>query len=311
MARNTAGRATEATKRTTGTKEETRNTGMGRDRSMNRIVRWVVGAGVLAWFACDVATLGGADRTPVAAGKKALKIHMISGSKEYKSAESLPAFKDYLEKNYDIQCTISLAQDGGTTVPDLDKLDGADVLLIFCKRMKLPPDQMEKIKAWFKASKPAIGVRTASHAFQPWLEMDKEIFGGSYDMHGSAETVDVKIEDKNRDHAILKGVTAWTRPGKLYRNKANAPDTITLLTGAGQTSKDAQPVAWARVYDKDKDARAFYTSMGFVHDFQNANFARIMVNAIHWVSKREAPEFKPLPEPGASKPTGEAAVPAK
>jgi len=238
---------------------------------------------------------------PAAGGEKPApaarppRVHMISGSKEYKSAESLPAFAAYLARSCGIACTVSLADDGGKDIPDLDKLDGADVLLIFCRRNKATGGDLEKIKAWFAAGKPAIGIRTASHAFQGFLEMDKQVFGGSYKGHGGGETVDVKLDEKNAAHPILKGVEPWTREGKLYRNKDNATDTVTLLTGTGAKSKDVEPVAWARVYDKDKDGRCFYTSMGYVHDFGNANFARLLVNAIHWVAARPAPKFEPPP----------------
>ncbi len=215
-----------------------------------------------------------------------LHVHMISGSKAYQSEPSLKAFAAYLEKELGATCTFSLGSDRGKDLPNLDALGSADVLVVFCRRQKVPEDQLKKIKDWCAAGKPVVGIRTASHAFQDWLAMDKEIFGGSYKGHGKGEPVQVKVHEANQDHPILEGVEPWTRDGALYRNPDNAGDAILLLTGTGANSGDTQPVAWARVYDKKKDARAFMTSMGYPHDFKNENFRRLLVGAIRWTAKR-------------------------
>ena len=53
-------------------------------------------------------------------------------------------------------------------------------MLLFTKRLELPADQLELVKKYCLAGRPIVGLRTASHAFQNWLELDHEIFGGSY-----------------------------------------------------------------------------------------------------------------------------------
>ena len=255
---------------------------------MGRLMAMCLGA-VIAGGAALGAPLGAgraADPKPAAA---TLKVHMISGSREYQSEPSLKAFKEYLEKRFPIACTLSLGQDGGSDLPGLEAMDAADLLIIFCRRQKVPQDQLDRVKKWFEAGKPALGIRTSSHAFQGWLEMDKAIFGGSYRGHGSGEEVQVRIEQKNKDHPILAGVQEWVRPGKLYHNAANAEDTVTLLAGTGQKSKQTEPIAWCRVYDQAKDARCFYTSMGYPHDFENENFKTLLTNAIYWATKRQKP----------------------
>ena len=102
------------------------------------------------------------------------------------------------------------------------------------------------------------------------------------------------MEQKARDHPILAGMKDWTRPGRLYRNPNLAKDVTVLLTGTGK--RDKQPLAWARVYDKDKDGRSFYTSMGLPGDFKNETFRKLLVNAISWTAKRKL-EPKPKAEP--------------
>jgi len=215
----------------------------------------------------------------------AMKIHMISGSKQYESEKSLTAFKAYLEEHYRIRCTLSLAKDKGSEIPGIEALDDADILLVFCRRVTMPSEQLERIKVWCDAGKPVIGIRTASHAFQNWLEFDKVVLGGDYKGHGGDEEVQVLIEEKAGSHPILAGLKAWTRMAKLYRNPNLAEDVTVLMTAISK--KDRQPIAWCRVYNREKDGRSFYTSMGFPHDFENENFNRMLINAISWVAKRE------------------------
>ncbi|MEM9657776.1 MAG: hypothetical protein AAF961_05390, partial [Planctomycetota bacterium] len=49
-----------------------------------------------------------------------LAVHMISGSKEYRSEESLRILKDRLKKNYRVRVTGSWVYDGATDLPGVD-----------------------------------------------------------------------------------------------------------------------------------------------------------------------------------------------
>ena len=63
------------------------------------------------------------------------------------------------------------------------------------------------VKKYVKSGKPIVGIRTASHGFQNWLEMDKDVFGGDYKGHfGAGPKCEVKIAEKAKDHPVLKGV---------------------------------------------------------------------------------------------------------
>ncbi len=212
-----------------------------------------------------------------------LRIHMISGSREYKSEPSLKAWQKHLEATYKVLCTLTLGRDKGKELPGIGALEKADLLVVFCRRISAPDEQTRKVKAWCKAGKPVIGLRTASHAFQNWLAFDKEVLGGSYKGHGGPEQgILAQINDAAKDHPVLAGLKSWTRPGKLYRNPNLRPDTMLLITGIGQ--KDKQPIAWSNAYN---GGRAFYTSMGFPLDFENENFRRLMLNAIEWTTQKK------------------------
>jgi type 1 glutamine amidotransferase len=212
-----------------------------------------------------------------------LKVCMLSASNEYKSDESLAAYKKYLEENFNVSCSIAVGKEKGTELTGLEALDTSDVLFVFTRRLTLPDDQIQKIKKHCESGKPVIGVRTASHAFQNWLEFDKDVLGGNYKNHfGAGPITQVEIVEAAKDHPILAGVKPFTSPSSLYRNTGQ-PETAKLLM-TGQIPGNKEPLTWTHEY---KGGRVFYTSLGGTDDFKNDNFIKMLTNALAWVSKRE------------------------
>ncbi len=215
----------------------------------------------------------------VPAHAKPLAIHMLSGSKEYKSEESLKLWSEHLKQNYGFKSTISWGTDKITFVENLESMDKADVLVVFCRRWELEGEQAKRIRDWCESGKPILGIRTASHAFQFFLEFDQEILGGDYEGHdGGGVEVQITRNEENTGHPILKEVSDWSRDGKLYFNPNIADDVVLLLSG--RTEENEAPVAWARENGKQ---RIFYTSLGIPDDFRNENFLRLLDNGLHWL----------------------------
>jgi putative membrane-bound dehydrogenase-like protein len=216
-----------------------------------------------------------------------LKVCLVSGSLEYKSDESLAALQSYLESHYNVRCSRAFRK-ADDDLPGLENLDTCDVMLLFTRRLTISGEQLERIKRYCRSGKPIVAVRTASHAFQNWLALDKEILGGNYQNHyGGGSSTEVQIAAGANGDPILAGVKSFRSPGSLYRNTGLAPDVKVLLTGniPGHT----EPVAWTRVHN---GGRIFYTSLGHPDDFKNENFVRMLVNALYWTTKR-SPEVKP------------------
>ena len=141
-------------------------------------------------------------------------------------------------------------------------------------------EQLERVRKYCQSGKPIVGIRTASHAFQNWLALDKEIFGGNYKNHfGKGSLTDIQIVDKAKDHPILAGFKPFKSEGTLYKNTGLAPDCDVLLTGTipGQF----EPIAWTRLH---KGGRIFYTSLGHQKDFEEENFIRLIANASYWTT---------------------------
>jgi len=223
-----------------------------------------------------------------AAGGKTFKVMLISGSLEYKSDESLPLLQKYLEENYPIQCVRAFRKTD-TDIPGLDKLAECDAAIFFTRRLKIDGEQLDAIKKFVESGKPVVGIRTASHGFQNWLEMDKLVFGGDYKNHyGAGPKCEVKIVEAAKDHPILKGVKPYASTGSLYRNAAVEKDATVLLTGT--SPEHTEPIAWIRERKLgEKVQRVFYTSLGHPDDFADANFLKLVGNGLAWTLKIEAP----------------------
>ena len=58
------------------------------------------------------------------------------------------------------------------------------------------------------------------------------------------------------------------------------PQTKPLLIGT-IPGESPEPIAWTHEYGP-KHARVFYTSLGHPDDFDNAEFRRLLVNAVAW-----------------------------
>jgi putative membrane-bound dehydrogenase-like protein len=207
-----------------------------------------------------------------------LKVVLVSGSLEYESDASLAAFQEILEKTYDVQCSRAFRKTD-EDLPGLEALETADVMILFTRRLKPSAEQMAHVKKYLAAGKPVVGVRTASHAFQTYLELDKEVFGGSYSNHfGKGPVCKVAFTEKGAKHPILAGVQPFESQASLYKNPKNAEDVDVLLIGTA--ADKTEPLAWTR------GKNVFYTSLGDQGDFKNPEFLKMLTQAVFWAAGR-------------------------
>jgi type 1 glutamine amidotransferase len=217
---------------------------------------------------------------PVSAPR--LRLCLLSGSAEYKSNESLAEFQKFLEARFPLECTRAFWT-SKANLPGLEALDNSDVMLVFTKRLELPNDQLDRIKKYCRAGRPIVGLRTASHAFQNWLEFDREFLGGSYSGHyADGPVTKVAIAEGAADHPILHGFTPFETKTKLYKNPRLADSAKLLLTGT--IPEHTEPVAWT---NEPARGSVFYTSLGGPDDFQNSSFRSLVANAIFWAAQRK------------------------
>lgn len=239
-----------------------------------------------------------------------LKVVFVTGSAEYDSDTSMPAYERWLEAHYDVDVTL-LKANGWEDLPGLEALETCDTALFFTRRLRISGEQLERVKRYLGGGKPIVAVRTASHGFQGFLEFDKEVAGGNYRNHlPDGPTLESFVVPGAAQHPILAGVGPIKSRCSVYRTGPLAADTQELLhvktmdgkqpifwmrgkTKEGKPiHEDAdQPLAWTREH---KGGRVFYVALGNVQDFENAAFQRLIANGLFWTARRE-PEAKPLP----------------
>ncbi|WP_428304300.1 ThuA domain-containing protein [Lacipirellula sp.] len=238
----------------------------------------------IAGAAIGVGLSNGALRLGAAESQQPpLRVCMLSGSEEYKSDESLAAFQAEVERNYPIKCSRAFAT-AVDNLLNLDALSSCDVMLLFTRRLKIDGKQLDAVKEYCLSGRPIVGLRTASHAFENWLDLDRQVFGGDYRGHyGSG--VFTRISLVETKHPALAGVTPFESSEKLYKNPQLAPDTTLLLRGDRESHQE--PVAWTRI---NNGGRVFYTSLGGPSDFKTTQFRKLLINAIFWVAERDERE---------------------
>jgi hypothetical protein len=250
----------------------------------------------------------------------------IAADQEYRSEFVMPMLAKVLAKHHGFHCTVlfSLNDKGEVdptlktryddktithNVPGLEHLAKADLLVVFSRLITLPEKQLQHIYDYLDAGKPVIGIRTANHGFLGFeykkggkkVDFGEDILGGSFRNHHGrwqADSTRGIVVEKNKDHAVLKGVTDVWGPSDVYRTFKEGgslpADCVPLLDGQplkGRKQDDAVnpdlialPVAWVKTWtsDKGKTARVFHTTMGSAEDYQNAGLRRLTVNAAYW-----------------------------
>lgn len=205
----------------------------------------------------------------------------ISGEFEYDSKRTFPEFAAGLARDYQVETLLLARPDDPKlhSIPGLEKLGGADLVVLMIRRMVLPEEQINRIKKYLESGKPLIGLRTASHAFENWKEFDARVLGGNYQNHyGNRFKTAVSLVPEAREHPILRNVTGFISDGSLYKNSPLRDGAVPLLWGTIEGER-REPVAWTHQHG---NARIFYTSLGHPNDFKSDSFRHLLKNGIEW-----------------------------
>lgn len=231
--------------------------------------------------------------------RKAHIVFLISEDPDnYEAHKTVPAFAEMLERDHGFKVTVLLGEGPreAYSFPNIDAVAKADLLVVFCRRLALPLQQLGVIRSYLKAGKPVIGLRTANHAFsfretpraghEAWWQFVADVLGCENRGYGSVEAgTQVAVAGDAADHPILDGVTPheWHSTGNLYLVAPMLDQNATILL-TGTADNRTEPIAWTRMTaDKGK---VFYTSLGYPDDFQRAPFRKLLLNGILWALKR-------------------------
>lgn len=253
---------------------------------------------------------------------KGKQIVLVSGDEEYRSEETLPQLAKILARRHGFDCTVLFAIDPKTgeinpdrtdNIPGLEKLNNADLMVLFTRMRNLPDEQMKHIVDYVESGKPIVALRTATHAFalksKTYRDYDWQNKGGfgrkvlgdtwvsHWGHHGKESTRGILAPDA-KDHPMLRGIKdgdIWG-PTDVYEVRLPS-DCSPLVLGQvlagmkpvdppvkGKKNEPMLPVAWTKNYktEQGKSARVFTTTMGASTDFESEGLRRLLVNACYW-----------------------------
>jgi type 1 glutamine amidotransferase/nicotinamidase-related amidase len=223
--------------------------------------------------------------------KAPAKVVFAINEQEYHAKETLPPFAKAELERLGFKC-VFMQGDKPTELSGIDALKDADVLVIYMRRSTLPDEQLNRFKSYFAAGRPVVGLRTASHAFQNWLEFDGVVLGGHYTGHYGIDAagMTVGLADGANGEALLRGLSAgdFGSHGSLYKTAPLAKTARPFLMGR-QGTNPAEAVAWTNTHN---GGRVFYTSLGHPDDFTSPQFRRLLVNGILWAMDKPVPTGK-------------------
>lgn len=231
-------------------------------------------------------------------------IAFLTAESEYFSNLTLPDFAHELFLKKDVNCEFAIGKpteegDDKHNIENLQILEDADLAVIFIRRRGLEPGKMEMIKAYVNSGRPLLGLRTASHSFEPqikpelsneyvaslakWPEFDRDILGGNYKGHFSNKTITtISVVPGMESHPLLKDVSVenFTSSGGIYRNQSLSSENAQVLLYGTIEGQPAQPMLWTNNTGKND---VIYTSMGSIPDFKNPNFRQILLNSVDFL----------------------------
>lgn len=232
-------------------------------------------------------------------------VAFLTAENEYSSNLTLPAFAHDLLLTEGVNCEFAIGEPVETgghrhNIENLQILEDADLAVFFIRRRGLEAGKMDRIRNYINDGKPVLGIRTASHAFDPrivkgdnrasldnlakWPEFDHEVLGGNYNGHFNSKvgTTVVSVVPGMENHPVLKGVslTDFTTPDGLYKNQSLHSDRAQVLLLGTITGQPAQPVLWVNYTGKN---RVIYTSLGSIHDWKNPDFKHLMTNSVSYL----------------------------
>jgi hypothetical protein len=262
---------------------------------------------------------------------KGKQIVLISGDEEYRSEEGLPQLAKILANHHGFTCTVLFSIDPATgtidpgrnnNIPGLEALKTADLMILATRYRNLPDEQMKYVAEYVESGKPIIGMRTATHAFNPSAGgkyssyaarnksggFGRKVLGETWVNHHGAhrrESTRGLLAPDQLQNPILRGIkdSDIFGPTDVYTVRLPLPEGCTplvygqVLTGmkpsdppvAGKKNDPMMPIAWTRLYktESGKTARVFTTTMGASQDLLSEGLRRLLVNACYWAVDME------------------------
>ena len=244
--------------------------------------------------------------------KDSLTVVFVTGDDEYSSREVMIPYAKMLHDRFGFRVIYikdeapdaDLAPNHDpqpSILPGAEKIAEADLLVTFIRFRSWKPESLKYFIDYFESGKPAIGIRTTTHAFWRDRTFSPKYFGGHYKTHNTDNMVG-QVNPAYANHPIARGVQ------RKFDSPDNGPYVSTPLTeGAtpvvlsyghdrkvmkmGNDSYDSPtyPIAWTFNY---KGGRRAMITLG--NDRANDHHWDVMLNlfynSVFWSLGYEIPE---------------------
>lgn len=242
-----------------------------------------------------------------------ITVVFVTGDDEYNSREVMLPYARLLKERYGFKIIYIKDEAPGadfapnhdpqpSVLPDAEKIKEADLMVVFMRFRAWEPKSLKLFMDHYDSGKPAIGIRTTTHAFWRDRTFSPKYFGGHYKTHNTDNLVG-QVNPLYADHPMVRGVTK-----KFYRDN-NGPYVSTPLTegatpivlsyghnretpGIGSDSFDSPqlPVAWT--FNHHGARRAMITlGNDRTHDHEWWDvMLNLFYNSVFWSLRYEVPE---------------------
>jgi hypothetical protein len=189
-----------------------------------------------------------------------------------------------------------------TVLPMADRIKEADLMVVFMRFRNWKANSLKLFMEHFEAGKPAIGIRTTTHAFWKDRTFSPKYFGGHYKTHYTDRIV-AQVNPEHADHPVVRGVERKWGQGEGPYVSIPLTEGVTPLVfsyghnrdretspGIGSDSYDSPnyPVAWTF---NDRGARRAMITLGSyrVGDLEADYFKNLFYNSVFWALGYEVP----------------------
>ena len=235
----------------------------------------------------------------------------ITGDDEYHSREVMVPYAEKLKQDYGFNVIYIKDEAPGadedpdhdpkpTVLPDAEKIREADLMVLFIRFRNWEPETMKLFMDHFEAGKPAVGIRTTTHAFWEDRTFSPKYFGGHYKTHYHEHIVG-QVNPHYADHPMARGVQKKFGQGEgPYVSTPLSDGAVPIVLsyghnrdtpGVGNDHFDSPqyPVAWA--YHHDGARRAMITlGSDRVGDHEFAVMQNLFYNSVFWTLGYQVPE---------------------
>ncbi|MHC4157682.1 MAG: ThuA domain-containing protein [Planctomycetota bacterium] len=220
--------------------------------------------------------------------EQTIRVAVITGGHDFEQEEFLELFAGYEDIKY-----IHVPQhDHSEIFEDISEWP-YDVMVLYNMTQEISPKRQENFVNLLEAGVGVVALHHSIGAFQDWPEY-RRIIGGKFYLKATEEDgvryevgeykheVDFKIQVKDSEYPITRGLRDFLVHDETYNKCVFEPDNHVLLTTDEDSSDES--ICWVRSYAK---AKVCYIQPGHgVSIYSDTNYRRLVARAIRWSADR-------------------------